>query len=502
MPLKIGAGLRLGGDWVGAFGPWYSLPKAALRFLLLALAIAICAGCSANPWLGAEIKHEGSLPDAAVLIDQCIRAQGGSEAPANIQSAMHSGTVAVPQLGLSGTFTIWQRNSSMVLLEGEINGLGRFQSGTNGSIGWNIAQQTGVKLMSPVELDHFLLTNQIGASTNIAKGCDGATVTRMVFFAGQPTWEVTLACPEGRRTIWISTASSLPIGFAITPVAQNTVLPMVGYMDDWKDFEGLRMPRYVATRSGWFTVELRTMFSSAVPIGEGRFEPPAAVCALAGLPPPTPPNSQARAGTGTSSGSRVIGGQGTGFFVNDKGVLITADHVIDDAATIKVIDANGNEWSAKVLQRASSIDLAVLQIDGVPPGAIAFADSSQLGLGQPIFTVGFPLANELGNSPKYTDGTVSSTKGPADDAQAFQISIPVQHGNSGGPIADQLGRVVGVVSFGLRGTSVENVSWGVKGNLASALLSPADQQTQDDAGSREEAIQRVTRAVCRIETRR
>ncbi len=471
---------------------------AGWGWLAAAIAAMALTGCASNPWLGPEIKHAGPLPDATALINECIRAQGGSDAAGNITSAMHSGTVVVPQLGLSGTFTIWQRNHRMVVQEAEINGLGRYQSGTNGDIGWSIAQQTGVKLMSPVELDHFLLTNEIGASTNIAKGCDGATVTRMVMFAGQPAWEVVLACPEGRRTIWISTATNLPIGFAIVHVAQNAVVPTVGYMDEWMDFEGLRMPRLVATRSGWVTVEMRTMFSSAVPIGKGRFEPPAAVCAMAGLPPP----SSSASAAGSSVASRATVSQGTGFFINRRGLLITADHVIEDASTLTITDANGKQWQASVVQRAANIDLAVLKIDGDPPGVLSFADSSKLSLGQPVFTVGFPLADELGNSPKYTEGTVSSTRGPGDDAQAFQVSIPLQGGNSGGPIVDQRGRVVGVVSFGLRGTAVENVSWGVKGNLASALLGPDDRERQGDADDREEAIRRATQAVCRIEGRR
>jgi hypothetical protein len=88
--------------------------SAGWGWLVAAIAVIASTGCSSNPWLGPEIKHAGPLPDATTLINECIRAQGGSDAAGNITSAMHSGTVVVPQLGLSGTFTIWQRNPRMV----------------------------------------------------------------------------------------------------------------------------------------------------------------------------------------------------------------------------------------------------------------------------------------------------------------------------------------------------------------------------------------------------
>lgn len=479
----------------------YATRLAVSLNALLLTALAWCAGCSANPWLGNEIKHEGPPPDASALIQSSLDAQGGKAAFDRVECAMHSGTIGIPQLGWSGTFTIWQKKPRMVLQEAEINGVGQFTSGTDGQAGWNISKQAGVKLMSQVELDHFVKTSGIGATIAIADGCDGAVVTRLVTFAGQAAWEVMLDCPEGRRTAWFNAATSLPIGFAITPIASNEAIPMVVYMDDWTDFEGLRIPRYVASRSSGITLEMRKMVSSSEVIGDDRFAPPPSVYALKGAPPPATPASQQVQASPLPVARSAPTPLGTGFFVNSKGLVVTADHVVGGASDLVVIDADGKEWKAKVLQRSPSVDVAVLQIDGAPPGWISFDDSSRLALGQQVFTVGFPLSSRLGVSPKYTEGTVSSTSGPSDYADAFQISVPIQPGNSGGPIADFRGRVLGIVRAGLRGSLAENVGWGVKGNLAAALLPAASIEEQAAATDREDAILRVTRAVCRIENR-
>jgi S1-C subfamily serine protease len=462
--------------------------------------ILLLAGCSSNPWLGAEIKHEGPKPDARVLLEQCVNAQGGLDAVARIDSAMHSGTIGIPELGWTGTFTIWQRQPRMVVQEFEINGVGQFIAGTNGQAGWNISKQNGAKLMSQVELEHFLKMNEIGASTNIAKGCDGAVVTRMVAFAGQATWEVAMSCPEGKRTAWINVANSLPVGIALAPVAANEIQPMVSYLDDWFDFQGLRIPRFVASRSGWITIETRTMVSSGAAVDVERFAPPEAIRSSAGLPPsvgPVAPNAEARDSAADATATYL----GTGFFVAPDGFIVTADHVIGSGRDVLVIDANGERRQASVIRRAPAIDIAVLKVDGESPNFVSFADSSELALGQSAFTIGFPLPGEFGTSPKYTDGSVSSTSGPQDHAEMFQVSIPIQEGNSGGPIVDLQGRVLGVVSFGIRRVMVENVSWGVKASMVAALLMPAERAEQKPAPTREAAIQRVTRSVCRVVSR-
>jgi S1-C subfamily serine protease len=476
-----------------------SAAVASGQATLLVAVLAWCTGCSANPWLGAEIKREGPAPDAAALIQASIDAQGGQAAFDRVSCAMHSGAIGIPQLGWSGTFTVWQKKPRMVLQEAEINGVGQFITGTDGQLGWNISSNAGVKLMSQVELDHFVKTSGIGVTRGIADGCEGAVVTRLVSFAGQAAWEVALNCPEGRRTAWINAATNLPVGFAIAPVASNSVIPMVVYMDDWMDFEGLRLPRYVASRSSGITIEMRKMVSSTAAIGDERFAPPPAVCSIAGIPLPALQSPKQSAASPTIVARSASVPLGTGFFVNGKGLVVTSDHVIDGASEVVVIDSIGKSWEAKVLQRAPAVDIAVLKIDGTPPGSIAFADSSQVALGQQVFTIGFPMSSQLGVSPKYTEGTISSTSGPSDFADAFQISVPVQHGNSGGPIADFRGNVVGIVRSGVRGDLWQNVSWAVKANLAAALLPKSELETQDDANDREAAIQRVSRAVCRIE---
>jgi S1-C subfamily serine protease len=101
-----------------------------------------------------------------------------------------------------------------------------------------------------------------------------------------------------------------------------------------------------------------------------------------------------------------------------------------------------------------------------------------VGLGDEVFTIGFPNLDVQGASPKYTDGKVSSLSGMEDDPSQYQISVPVQPGNSGGALVAENGGVVGVVrarmddlaSIARSGAVPQNVNYAVKVKYLRALL--------------------------------
>jgi len=158
--------------------------------------------------------------------------------------------------------------------------------------------------------------------------------------------------------------------------------------------------------------------------------------------------------------------------------VLTAAHVVADAASVTVITAQGTK-TAKVVRLDESNDLAVLKIDGGPHAALPVSPSRSIRLGQGVATIGFPNIGIQGFSPKLTRGEISSLNGIGDDPRGWQISVPVQPGNSGGPLLDENGNLIGVVvsKLGLKaaratGDLPQNVSYAVKSAYALALLEP------------------------------
>ena len=157
---------------------------------------------------------------------------------------------------------------------------------------------------------------------------------------------------------------------------------------------------------------------------------------------------------------------------------MTAAHVVAGASRLEVYTAKGVQ-SASVVRIDEANDLAVLKLtDGAYP-ALSIIPSRGIRLGQTVATIGFPNVQIQGFSPKVTKGEISSVNGIADDPRSWQISVPVQPGNSGGALLDESGNLIGVVVGKLEldaekvtGDVPQNVNYAVKGTYALALLEP------------------------------
>jgi len=159
---------------------------------------------------------------------------------------------------------------------------------------------------------------------------------------------------------------------------------------------------------------------------------------------------------------------GTGFFITEDGYLISNYHVIKDATQIRLITTDGI-IQAEIVEVDTINDLALLKVAG-RFSALPIANSRGVKLGSTVVTVGFPNPDIQGFSPKFAKGDIASLAGGADEPRYFQISVPVQPGNSGGALVDEHGNVVGVVSAKLdelavleaSGSLPENVNYAVK----------------------------------------
>ncbi len=138
------------------------------------------------------------------------------------------------------------------------------------------------------------------------------------------------------------------------------------------------------------------------------------------------------------------GGLGSGFIVDAKGIVVTNNHVVGNAQTVTVQLSDGRELAGRVLGRDKQTDLAVVQIEGGGTyKAVGWGDSDHARVGDPVFAVGSPFG--LGST--VTSGIVSARgreigAGPYDDF--LQVDAAINSGNSGGPLFDAAGQVIGV----------------------------------------------------------
>ncbi|NKC32372.1 trypsin-like peptidase domain-containing protein [Falsiroseomonas selenitidurans] len=177
---------------------------------------------------------------------------------------------------------------------------------------------------------------------------------------------------------------------------------------------------------------------------------------------------------------------GTGFVVAADRVL-TNQHVVDGCDRILARTPDGR-WLAAVppAQVDRALDLSILSIPGNPGPALAFRAGPAVRRGESVVAYGFPLTGLLSADPKLTRGEINALGGLRNDQNNYQISAEVQPGNSGGPLLDMQGHVVGVVVAKLdsrRVQNVDNVNFAVKGEAAQAFLRRAGLAFRTEASS-------------------
>lgn len=205
---------------------------------------------------------------------------------------------------------------------------------------------------------------------------------------------------------------------------------------------------------------------------------------------------------------RTPTGLGSGFFITTDGYILTAAHVIEDATKIDIL-VNSKVLAVKVIRVDSKNDVALLKSDGVF-NALPVSQGLSIHLGADIFTIGFPNMMQQGASPKLTKGSISSKNGLQDDPSCYQVSVAIQPGNSGGPLLDYQGNVVGLIQAKLNdvntlietGAIPQNVNYALKSTYIMPLLDiiPKESRLQkpDRAQSFEESVVLAEKAVCII----
>ena len=173
---------------------------------------------------------------------------------------------------------------------------------------------------------------------------------------------------------------------------------------------------------------------------------------------------------------------GTGFLFSSSDYVITSYHVVNGAKSIRVRLINGERIDATVSLKDTNNDIAILKLSQPPTSrqnSIVLGDSSSVKTGDRVFTYGFPLVDLLGAAePRYSEGFINSLSGISNVPRLFQVSIPIQPGNSGGPVFNEKGELIGIATSSIDadktkkvfGSSPKNVNFAIKSSYIKSLL--------------------------------
>jgi S1-C subfamily serine protease len=219
----------------------------------------------------------------------------------------------------------------------------------------------------------------------------------------------------------------------------------------------------------------------------------------------TPQPRKQRRPTKRSEPSRKSGSTGSGFFVSKLGHVVTNAHVVKDCRSIAVGDNAKKQVATILLETDIRNDLALLKISNtqmasvetkslisklglklVPTASEGLLRSDDVELGEDVLVSGYPYGEIYSDTIKVTKGIVSANKGIGDDTGQFQMDAAVQPGNSGGPIYDTYGNIIGVVVAQLNklkfakaiGSLPENVNFGIKASTVRQFLNASGLPTK------------------------
>ena len=201
--------------------------------------------------------------------------------------------------------------------------------------------------------------------------------------------------------------------------------------------------------------------------------------------------------------------QGSGFVISPDGYVLTCAHVVENYSNA-TIWVQGQRYLCTVADCDTNLDLALLKVQGDHPPfhPLAIGFGHRYSLGESVYTMGFPLTQVLGVSPRLDNGLVNAEVGMNDDTNYVQISVPVQPGNSGGPLMTANGQVIGVIVATLNPVNVleqtggalpQNVNFAIKLSSVDKFLADSKMTVPTNeaaAGNFDQAEQSVTLVRC------
>ncbi len=163
--------------------------------------------------------------------------------------------------------------------------------------------------------------------------------------------------------------------------------------------------------------------------------------------------------------------------MSKNGRAVTSAHVVAGASEVFVVTSESKRLPATIDKISHSADIAIRNVAAATPNFLRLSSAELSSSGDRVFTVGFPATSVLGTEAKFTEGSISALSGVGNEASLLQVTVPVQPGNSGGPLVTETGAVVGVIAataaveafLKATGSLPQNVNWAVKSDYAAAV---------------------------------
>ncbi|MBL8592629.1 MAG: trypsin-like peptidase domain-containing protein [Devosia sp.] len=227
----------------------------------------------------------------------------------------------------------------------------------------------------------------------------------------------------------------------------------------------------VSFHEGRYTFNLTSTFKLVAALAE---------CVASYVGVPEDRTTVAEAPQPESPPSGPLPSSGTGIVVGSEGLVLTNFHVVEHCQAIKVTQSGDLARPAQLLRSDKLNDLALLKVETsyAPDDVATFRQGASGKAGETIAVYGYPLSGMLSVSGNIVSGNITALSGLQDDVRFFQISAPVQPGNSGGPLMDAGGLVLGVVNarisdvavLGATGAVPQNINFAIKGSVATSFL--------------------------------
>ena len=199
---------------------------------------------------------------------------------------------------------------------------------------------------------------------------------------------------------------------------------------------------------------------------------------------------------------------GTGWFVTSN-KIVTCAHVVSGARSIDIELKDGTISSGSIFAIDTNSDVAIINVSCRSPVTLPVLPTSEK-LAAHIFTIGYPMPGLLGKDQKYTEGTISSLSGLHDDHGQYQVSVPLQPGNSGGAVVNDKGMVIGIASSvldSLKGLEVsgvvpQNVNYVIKSRYIVQLLEDHDIDFEHEGRDSSNVVDQISKATVLVRVRK
>ncbi len=192
---------------------------------------------------------------------------------------------------------------------------------------------------------------------------------------------------------------------------------------------------------------------------------------------------------------------GSGVVISSKGDILTAAHVVENCRTISVKAPGDGARKADLIANDKQNDLALIRSRTPTPTYAILRAGNPPKPGENVIVIGYPLAGLLSSDPITTTGVLSAVSGLQDDVRYYQLTAPVQPGNSGGPLLDGSGHVIGLVAAKLdfriaavTGALPENANFAVKSEMIRLFLASHGISMQEAVSVREQAAAAIVSA--------